>query len=207
MAPALSTSLFAAFFGVSSPPAQFGLDRYGIVKVPDWMTSLKDIGRCGRMPAQNPGERLPLYGIANYGAIDHGLAEGAPILVTMVGLDRLDNWAGLTPQQEKDRRARWLDALQAALDCDYPGIGGAVTERLFLNAKSMQGFLNTPEGAVMALPPCRRSAASGRDSALAEDAGSRPFSRLLVCRLRRILRRHARRRRSGVARDGEVELG
>jgi phytoene dehydrogenase-like protein len=149
----LSTSLFTVHLGVSRPPAEFGLNRYGIVRVPDWARSLRDIGSCARLLATDPGDRLPLYGIANYGAINSGLSEGGPMLVTVVGLDRLDNWAGLTREQEKDRRARWLDALLAALDLDYPGIGAAVTERLFLNARSMHEFLNTPNGAVYGFAP------------------------------------------------------
>jgi phytoene dehydrogenase-like protein len=149
----LSTSLFTAHFGVSGPPADFGLDRYGIVRVPDWVKSLRDIGACACTFRDNPSDRMPLYGIANYGAIDSGLSDGGPTLVTLVGLDRLDNWKGLTPQQEKDRRERWLDTFQAALDKDYPGIAAAVTERLFLNARSMQGFLNTPDGAVYGFAP------------------------------------------------------
>ena len=155
----LSTSLFTAHFGVSRPPVEFGLDRYGVVRVPNWVQSLREIGACARMFTENPGARVPLYGIANYGAIDSGLSDGGPTLVTVVGLDRLDNWSRLTPQEEQDRRARWLDAFQVALDRDYPGIGAAVTERLFLNARSMHGFLNTPDGAVYGfapLPPKRR---------------------------------------------------
>jgi phytoene dehydrogenase-like protein len=149
----LSTSLFTAHFGVSRPPAQFGLDRYGLVTVPEWMTSLRDISKGARIMSNDPGDRLPLYGIANYGAIDSGLPEGGPTLVTIVGLDRLDNWTALTPQRENDRRARWLDAFQADLEGDYPGLGAAVTERLFLNARSMQHFLNTPDGAVYGFAP------------------------------------------------------
>lgn len=149
----LSTSLFTAHFGVSRPPAEFGLDRYGIVRVPDWVKSLRDIGTCARTFSKNPGERIPLYGIANYDAIDSGLSNGGPTLVTVVGLDCLDNWSGLTQQQENDRRERWLDAFQAALDRDYPGIGAAVRDRLFLNARSMLGFLNTPGGAVYGFAP------------------------------------------------------
>jgi phytoene dehydrogenase-like protein len=149
----LSTSLFTAHFGVSRQPAEFGLDRYGIIRVPDWLQSLRDIGASARLFGEDPGERLPLYGIANYGTIDSGLSDGGPILVTIVGLDRLDNWSGLSKQEEKDRRARWLDAFQATLDGDYPGIGATVTERLFLNARSMQGFLNTPDGAVYGFAP------------------------------------------------------
>lgn len=149
----LSTSLFTVHLGVSRPPAEFGLDRYGMITVPDWAKSLNDIAAGARLLAADPGHRLPLFGIANHGAIDGGLSDGGPTLVTLVGLDRLDNWTGLTKEQEKDRRARWLDALQAALDRDYPGIAGAVTERLCLNARSMRDFLNTPEGAVYGFAP------------------------------------------------------
>ena len=149
----LSTSLFTAHFGVNRPPRQFGLHHYGIIRIPHWVTSLRDIGNCARLLAADPAGRMPLYGIANYGAINSGLSDGGPTLVTVVGLDRFDNWSGLTPQQEKDRRGRWLDAVQAALDKDYPGFGAAVTERLFLNARSMQNFLNTPDGCVYGFAP------------------------------------------------------
>jgi phytoene dehydrogenase-like protein len=150
---AVSTSLFSAHFGVNAPPARFGLDRYGSMVLPEWMTSLRQTSESAGLLAADPGNRLPGYGIANYGAIDSGLADGGPTLVSVVGLDRLDNWAGLTPRQEKDRRERWLDAFQAALDRDYPGLGGAVVERMFLNARSMRNFLNTPDGAVYGFAP------------------------------------------------------
>jgi phytoene dehydrogenase-like protein len=149
----LSTSLFTVHFGVNRPPAEFGLDRYGLVRVPDWMRSLRDIGTSARVFTGDPGDRMPLYGIANYGAIDSGLSDGGPTLVTVVGLDRFDNWSGLTAQEEKGRRARWLDAIQTALDKDYPGFGSAVSERMFLNARSMHNFLNTPDGCVYGFAP------------------------------------------------------
>jgi phytoene dehydrogenase-like protein len=149
----LSTSLFSAHFGITRPPATFGLTRYGEVRLPDWMRSLRDIASSATILAADPTDRMPLYGIANYAAIDSGLADGGPSLVTVVGADRLDNWAGLTLQQEKDRRARWLDAFQAALDRDYPGLGSAITERQFISARAMRDFLNTPAGAVYGFAP------------------------------------------------------
>ena len=149
----VSTSLFSAHFGIDAPPAKFGLDRYGTMVLPDWTKSLRDTAKSARLLAADPGDRLPIYGIANYGAIDAGLASGGPTLISIVGLDRLSNWTGLTPQQEQDRRARWLDAFHAALERDYPGLGGAVTERLFVNARSMHNFLNTPDGAVYGFAP------------------------------------------------------
>ncbi len=149
----LSTSLYSAHFGLGVPPAKFGLDRYGVAFVPDWMTSLNQTAESARMFAADPGDRLPSFGIANYGAIDSGLSDGGPTLVTVVGLDRFDNWAALSPQDEKDRRERWLDAFQAALDRDYPGFSAAVVERMFLNARSMHNFMNTPGGAVYGFAP------------------------------------------------------
>ena len=63
------------------------------------------------------------------------------------------NWAALSPQEEKDRRERWLDAFQAGLDREYPGFSAAVTERMFLNARSMANFMNTPGGAIYGFAP------------------------------------------------------
>ncbi len=149
----LSTSLFTAHFGLSVPPERLGLDRYGVGVLPDWMTSLNEISDGARLFAANPDGKLPSYGIANFSAIDSGLGGVGPALVSVVGLDRFDNWAALAPQNEKDRRECWLDAFQAALDHDYPGFGAAVNERLFLNARSMHNFLNTPGGAVYGFAP------------------------------------------------------
>ncbi len=148
----LSISLFSAHFGLSVAPASIGLDRFSISVQPDWATSLNEIGEGARLFSADPGNRLPAYGIANYGAIDSGLGDG-PTLVTVVGIDRFDNWAALSPQEEKDRRERWLDAFQAALEGDYPGFNAAVVERMFLNARSMANFMNTPSGAVYGFAP------------------------------------------------------
>ena len=146
---------------------------------------------------------MPGYGITNYGAIDSGLAEGGPTLVTVVGVDRLRQLVGAVAQDEKDRRERWLDAFQAALDRDYPGFGAAVVERMFLNARSMANFLNTPQGAVygFAPTPFDRGDLVGRP-ALAEDAAARALPRLLFRPVRRLQRRDAvwRRRRA----DGDA---
>ena len=200
----LSTSLFTAHFGVNCAPNEFGLDRYGIVRVPDWARSLRDIGTCARMFTDDPGDRMPVYGIANYGAIDSGLSDSGPTLVTVVGLDRFHNWSGLTEQEEKDRCVRWLDAFQAALDKDYPGFGSAVSERMFLNARSMHNFLNPPDGCVYGFAPLPPNADLGRHPALATDTGNRYLSRLLIRRLRRIYGGYELGRTGGV--DGVGSL-
>jgi all-trans-retinol 13,14-reductase len=150
----LSTSLFSAHFGLKEAPSKFGLDRYSTVVLPDWMTAFSDVTKSSGLLAEDPTGRLPSFGIANYGAIDNGLSESGPTLVSVVGTDRLSNWAALTAEAEKDRRARWLDVFLAALDRQFSGFGSAVTDKVFLNARSMHGFLNTPEGAIYGFAPC-----------------------------------------------------
>jgi phytoene dehydrogenase-like protein len=149
----LSISLFSAHFGLAEPPAKFGLDRYGVTRLPSWLKTLADLGRSTELLAEDPGGAMPVYGLANYGAIDAGLGDGGLTLVSAVGVDRLENWASLSKDQEKSRREAWLDALQADIDRAYPGFGSAVKTRQLLNARSMQGFLGTPGGAVYGFAP------------------------------------------------------
>jgi phytoene dehydrogenase-like protein len=89
-----------------------------------------------------------VLGVANFGAIESGLADGPPTLVSVVGVDRLENWSGLSREAEADRRKRWLDAILIAVERAYPGFAGAVTEKVLLTARSMQDYLDTPGGAV-----------------------------------------------------------
>jgi phytoene dehydrogenase-like protein len=150
---ALSISLFTANFGLGVSPASLGLEGYGHAVLPDWIRTVGEIARSSALLGADPGERMPIYGVANYSAIDSGLGDGGPHLVTAVGADAIENWTDLSPAEEKARRQRWLDAFQVALDRAYPGFGAAVTDRLFLNARSMQNFLNTPGGAVYGFAP------------------------------------------------------
>jgi phytoene dehydrogenase-like protein len=117
------------------------------------MTALDDIAGSARLLADKPAGRLPVLGIANYGAIESGLADGPPTLVSVVGLDHSSNWAGLPHEAELDRRERWLDAILGALDRTYPGFATSVTEKVLLTARSMHDFLNTPGGAIYGFAP------------------------------------------------------
>jgi phytoene dehydrogenase-like protein len=149
----LSTSLFSAHFGLKVDPATLGLDRYNVMVMPDWITSIVTYGESARLLARDPADAIPCYGVVNYGAIDSGLAGGGPTLVTVTGLDELENWAHLTPEEEKARRTRWLETFEADLDRRHPGFSAAVTERMFLNARSMANFMNTPGGAIYGFAP------------------------------------------------------
>lgn len=144
----LSTSLFAANFGLSAKPSQVGLADFSTIVMPQSMHRFDQYGGGADAMAGDPSDALPLYAIANFTAVDSGLWDDAPILVSVLGLDRLENWKDLPREAAVARRERWLDALQAAMERDYPGFSQLVTTRMLLNAFSMSSYLNTPEGAV-----------------------------------------------------------
>jgi phytoene dehydrogenase-like protein len=152
----LSTSLFSANFGLKAPPASVGLTEFSTVVLPPDMQRFDQYGDGATAMADAPGATLPLHTIANFTAVDSGLWDEPPILLSVLGLDRLENWKGVTKETAIDRRERWLDAIQTSLERDYPGFSNLVTSRMLLNAFSMSSYLNTPDGAVYgfaALPP------------------------------------------------------
>lgn len=152
----LSTSLFSANFGLAAKPATVGLTEFSTLVLPRDMRRFDQYADGADAMAHDPAGEAPIHAIANFTAVDSQLWDEPPILVSVLGLDRLDNWKGLTKEAAVDRRERWLDAIQASLESDYPGFSGLVTTRMLLNAYSMSSYLNTPEGAVYgfaALPP------------------------------------------------------
>lgn len=149
----LSTSLFSANFGLRAKPATVGLTDFSTIVLPDAMTRFDQYGDGASAMSAAPAGGPPLYSIANFTAVDAGLWDQPPILVSALGLDRLSNWRGLTREQAEIRRERWLDAFQNALERDYPGFSALVAERTLLNAFSMANYLNTPEGAVYGFAP------------------------------------------------------
>lgn len=152
----LSTSLFSANFGLNAKPAAVGLTEFSTIVLPPDMRRFDQYGDGATAMSADPSGALPLRSIANFTAVDSQLWDEPPILVSVLGLDRLDNWSGLSRDAAIARRERWLDAIQASLDRDYPGFSGLVTTRMLLNAYSMSSYLNTPEGVVYgfaALPP------------------------------------------------------
>jgi phytoene dehydrogenase-like protein len=150
---ALSTSLFSAHFGLKVNPAQFGLRAYSVVLLPSWMTALRDYPQSAALLGASPSGKMPVLGIENYGAIEPGLDDEGPILVSVTGIDTISNWRGLSREEEAARRNAWLDAILGELERHYPGFAGAVTEKTFVNAAAMERYLGTPDGAVYGFDP------------------------------------------------------
>ncbi|HEV1999309.1 MAG TPA: hypothetical protein VGQ97_02340 [Xanthobacteraceae bacterium] len=149
----LSTSLFCAHFGLSQKPSKVGLTDYSTIVLPAELKRFDQYGACAALMGDAPKGPLPAYGITNFTAVDSGLWDTPPILLSVLGLDRSSNWSDLSREDARDRGERWLDVLLAALDRDYPGLASLVSERTLLTAQSMQSYLNTPGGAVYGFAP------------------------------------------------------
>ena len=149
-----SISLFTVHFGLKEPPSRVGSTEYATVLLPAWMKRLGDYARAAALLAEPPRSEMPPLMVCNYGAVDAGLGEaGAPALVTVAGVDRIDNWKTLAPEEERARRAAWLDAILNLMEKHYPGFAAAVTVKVFVSARSMSGYLGTPDGAVYGFDP------------------------------------------------------
>jgi all-trans-retinol 13,14-reductase len=70
-----------------------------------------------------------------------------------VGLDRIENWARLAPEEKRTCKEHWMDRIIADIDRQYPGIAGAVVHREMSTAETFHRYLNTPSGALYGFAP------------------------------------------------------
>lgn len=149
----LSLSLFSISLGLAQHPAEFGVNSYSTVIVPDWITSLADYRDNAVLLSEPPGERIPLLTIVDYSRVDSGLNLQPPYLMSVVGLDRLDNWQQLSKEDYHHKRNQWLEAIIQRLDEEYPGLANAITQKEMATALTMHQYLNSPEGALYGFAP------------------------------------------------------
>lgn len=148
----LSISLFSATFGLSARPAEVGLSAYSTFLLPEWMRALADYRRCAAILADAPGEAMPPLAVVDYSAIDSGLG-GPPYPVSVVGVDRTANWAGLDRAAYEEKRNAWRTAILSAIDRAFPGFAANVQHTVFSTASTMESYLNAPDGAVYGFAP------------------------------------------------------
>jgi phytoene dehydrogenase-like protein len=148
-----SISLWTISLGLSRSSREFGVRRYSTAILPDWVKALADLRQAGAMLHKDPGIRMVPYGVVAYDQIDSGLNQNAPYLVSIVGVDRLENWADLDAAVKRLRKARWMDRIIADLDSQFPGIGRAVAQREMSTAETFHHYLNTPGGALYGFAP------------------------------------------------------
>jgi len=149
---ALSIALFALTLGLAVRPCELGLRHYSTFLLPSWMRRLADFGRASALMAQAPGNAMPPFAVVDYAAIDSGLG-GPPYPVSVVGADRVANWAGLDGPAFDSKRDRWRDAIIAAIDREFPGFAAKVVASVFSPASAMSRYLNAPAGAIYGFAP------------------------------------------------------
>jgi phytoene dehydrogenase-like protein len=149
----LSTSLFSATFGLAKRPSQLGFHVYSTFLVPSWMKRFTDLPRSAELLGAAPNAvRDPHLVVVDYSAIDSGLA-GPPYPVSVVGIDRVENWAALDQAAYAERRRQWTDRIIEIVDGEFPGFAANVVASTFSSALSIQRYLNAPHGAVYGFAP------------------------------------------------------
>jgi phytoene dehydrogenase-like protein len=117
------------------------------------MKTLAGFREAAAIMAEDCSARLPPYVFVDYTRVDSGLNKTAPFLGTLCGVDRIDNWTGLGPEEKRARKECWMDRLIADLDREFPGFATTVVHREMATAETMQHYLNTPHGAVYGFAP------------------------------------------------------
>jgi all-trans-retinol 13,14-reductase len=130
--------------------------HYSTSVLPSWFSALASYRETAAVLGADPGTRMPSYGFVAYDQIDSGLNEDGPYLAAVVGIDRIENWAGLDREAKRARKERWMDRILADLDGQFPGIAGCVVHREMSTAETFQQYLNTPGGALYGFAPQAR---------------------------------------------------
>ncbi len=148
----LSMSVFSATYGLSVRPSELGMRAYANFLLPSWMRKLSDYGRSAALLGKPPGDEAPVMTVVDFSATDSGLG-GPPYPVSVVGPDRLANWADLDKDAHDAKRNSWRDAIAAAIDREFPGFARHIVASVFNTARSMNSYLGTPDGAIYGFAP------------------------------------------------------
>jgi phytoene dehydrogenase-like protein len=99
--------------------------------------------------------------MVDYSQVDSGFG-GPPHLVSVLGVDSLQNWAGAEGLAYVEKRARLLDAVLRELDRTFPGFAAHVVSKSMNTAQSMRSYLNAPHGSVYGFAPVPHAEPSAR---------------------------------------------
>jgi phytoene dehydrogenase-like protein len=135
-----SLSLWTISLGLSRQSREFGVKHYSTAILPAWLTAISRYREAAAIPGEDSATRITPY-------------QNGPFLASLVGLDRIENWAGLTTEAKRARKERWMDRIIADLDHQYPGIAGAIAQREMSTAETFRQYLNTPGGALYGFAP------------------------------------------------------
>jgi len=148
-----SISLWTMSLGLKVHSHEFGVQHYSTSILPSWLTTLSGFRHAAAVLGDDSQSRITPYSFVAYDQIDSGLNVDGPYLAALVGLDRVQNWAGLTAEAKHARKEHWMDCVIADLDREFPGIAGSVVHREMSTSETFQQYLNTPGGALYGFAP------------------------------------------------------
>ncbi|MBR1205167.1 MULTISPECIES: NAD(P)/FAD-dependent oxidoreductase [unclassified Bradyrhizobium] len=148
-----SISLWTMSLGLKRHSHDFGVAHYSTSVLPAWLTTLSGFRDAAAILGEESENRITPYGFVAYDQIDSGLNFDGPYLAAVVGLDRVQNWAGLTPEAKRARKDRWMDRIIADLDRQFPGIAATIVHREMSTSETFQQYLNTPGGSLYGFAP------------------------------------------------------
>ncbi len=149
----LSISLWTMSLGLNRHSHDFGVRHYSTSILPSWLTSLSRFRDAAAVLGEDKEDRITPYGFVAYDQINSGLNADGPYLAALAGLDRVQNWTGLTPEAKHARKERWMDRIVADLNRQFPGIAGAIIHREMSTSETFQQYLNTPGGSLYGFAP------------------------------------------------------
>jgi all-trans-retinol 13,14-reductase len=156
MSRPVSLSLWTIAFGFDRKPSELGVSHYSNPVFPASVRTLRDVAKGTPLPGASVDGGVAHYIFVDYTAVDTGLAHEPPYLGTAVGLDRVENWDGLSGAEYDLRRERWMDLVVQSLEQEFPGLTGAIVQRSMTTAKGAASYLGTPGGAMYGFAPLPR---------------------------------------------------
>jgi all-trans-retinol 13,14-reductase len=148
-----SISLWTVSLGLEAHSHDFSVRHYSTSILPSWLTTLSRFRDAAAVLGDDSQSRITPYSFVAYDQIDSGLNTDGPYLAALVGLDRVQNWAGLTAEAKHARKERWMDRVISDLDRQFPGIAGAIVHREMSTSETFQHYLNTPGGSLYGFAP------------------------------------------------------
>jgi phytoene dehydrogenase-like protein len=148
-----SISLWTISIGLSRAAEEFGVRHYSTFILPAWLKTMAQYREAAVILGEDPGVRVPPYVFVDYHRIDSGLNRAGPFLGSACGIDRMENWAGLSREAKRTRKDLWMEHIIGDLDREFPGIAGAIVQREMATAETLHHYLNTPDGGVYGFAP------------------------------------------------------
>ena len=144
----LSMSLWQLHLVTDRPLRELGVDAYSTFVLSDSQTSLAGMREQSSLLASAPNGRIPTYVLVDYSGIDSGLGSEGNWVASVSGVDKVENWEGLSEDEYKRRKDEWCQAIIGDIDRRFPGFADSVKSCEMATARTMQRFLNSPGGAI-----------------------------------------------------------